>query len=214
MSFKTWHQLCGGIFGVWGEDRELSKMNDTYVVVTDELRSWRNRILQAEIQGNVPETYPHWWDGVPLTVPPPHLAFAVSAKGPMLDNYFTGTEFDLYSERLITLLRDAGVQFETFPATLVDRKTKTPLPVTYEVFHLLEVHPALDVYDSDDPSVLEAELNRERIAQHNRPFFRAQECKGIVLIKDTLRQHLDEVGIRGNQYMTMEEYRRINKGLY
>lgn len=64
----------------------------------------------------------------------------------MLDNYFTGTRFDLYSKRLISILRAAGVQFETVPATLVDRKTREPLPVAYEVFHLLEVHPALEVY--------------------------------------------------------------------
>lgn len=185
-----------------------------YVVVKAELRSWRNRILQAEIQGEVPETHPHWWDGVPLTTPPPHLTFAVSAKGPMLDNYFTGTRFDLYSERLITLLREAGVQCETFPATLVDRKTKAPLPVVYEVFHLLDVYPALDVYDSDDPSILEAELNEKRIAQHNHPFFRVQEFKGIVLINETLRQHLDAAGIQGCQYMTIEEYCRISKGVY
>ena len=113
-----------------------------YMFIKADHYPWRNRSVQAEIHGAVPETAPHGWEGVPLTTPPPHLTFAVSAKAPMLDNYFTGTEFDLYSERLIRLLRAAGVQGETFPATLVDRKTKKPLPAACKVFHLLEVYPA------------------------------------------------------------------------
>lgn len=171
---------------------------------------WRNRILQAEIQGEVPETHPHWWDGVPLTTPPPHLTFAVSAKGPMLDAYFTGNEFDLYSARLIGLLGEAGVQFETFPATLIDRKTKTPLAVDYAVFHLLEVHPALDVrHATKGPPVVErAKFNREKVGQHERLFFRAQEAAHIVLIHVSLKQYFNEQGITGCRYEDIEEFVR------
>jgi hypothetical protein len=182
-----------------------------YTVVKSELRTWRNRILQAEIQlqGAFPETHPHWWAGIPLTVlPPPDLTFAVSAKGPMLDNYFTGNEFDLYSERLIALLREAGVRFETFPATIVDRKTKEPLSVRYEVFHLLEVHPALEVYEttSEDSLAEQLELVAEKWQAHQRPFFRAQEAEDIVLIHRTLRQHLEAEGITGCRFTPVEEY--------
>jgi hypothetical protein len=182
-----------------------------YFVFSAEQRSWRNRILQAEIQlqGDFPETHPHWWDGVPLTTPPPPLTFAVSAKGPMLDNYFTGTEFDLYSERLITLLREAGVQFETFPAMLVDRKTKEPLPVRYEVFHLLEVQPALEVYRaaSGPPVIERLDLIADKWMKHKRPFFRAKEAQNIVLIHETLKQQFDTVGITGCKYTIPKEAR-------
>lgn len=179
-----------------------------YIILKPLLRSWRNRILQAEIQGDVPETHPHWWDGVPLTTPPPPLIFAVSAKGPMLDNYFTGNRFDLYSERLITLLREAGVQFETFPATLVDRKTKEPLPVVYAVFHLLEIHPGLNVHHATQgpPIVDRAELNAEKYKHHMRPFFRAQESPDLVLVHETLKLHFDTVGITGCNYIPVEEF--------
>jgi hypothetical protein len=182
-------------------------MLHSYMVFRDEIRSWRNRILQAEIQGTVPDTQPHWWDGVPLTVPPPPLTFAVSAKGPMLDNYFTGTEFDLYSTRLIALLHDAGVQCETFPATLIDRKTKAVLPVAYAVFHLLEVHPALTVYraTSGPPIIERLELITEKWIIHQRPLFRAQEATDIVLIHTSLHQQLEAVGITGCTYTPVEE---------
>ena len=185
--------------------------NPRYFVFKAGQVSWRNRILQAEIQleGDFPETEPHWWDGIPLTTPPPHLTFAVSAKGPMLDNYFTGNEFDLYSERLIALLREAGVHFETFPATLVDRKTKEPLPVAYEVFHLLEVHPALEVHwtTSGPPVIEKLDLISEKWMQHQRSFFRAQEAPNIVLIDTTVKHQCDAIGITGCKYTTPEEAR-------
>ncbi len=178
-----------------------------YMFIKADQCVWRNRILQAEIQGEVPDTAPHWWDGVPLTIPPPHLTFAVSAKGPMLDNYFTGTEFDLYSERLIRLLQEAGVQGETFPATLVDRKTKEPLPVRYEVFHLLEVYPALDVWFATTglPLLERIQFNADKLSQHERPFFRAQESNNFVLIHETLKQQFDAAGITGCLYKNIED---------
>jgi hypothetical protein len=100
------------------------------------------------------------------------------------------------------------VQFETFPATLIDRKTKTPLAVDYAVFHLLEVHPALDMhYDTIDSSEIErAELNPAKYQPHMRPFFRDEEFANIVLIHTSLKEHFDELGITGCSYRTLEEY--------
>src|SRR5688572_3410536 len=88
---------------------------------------WRNQILQAKPVGATAHYQmrqkPHWWDAEPWVPPPPPLTFAINFKAQLLDNYFTGTLFDLYSGRLIKLLRDAEVQFELFPATIIDQKS-------------------------------------------------------------------------------------------
>jgi hypothetical protein len=141
-------------------------------------------------------------------IPPPDLTFAVSAKGPMLDNYFTGTRFDLYSEKLVALLKDAGVQFEIFPATIINRKTKEPLSVHYQVFHLLEVHSALEVYRTtgSPPLIERLELVEEKWKAHQRPFFRVQESVDIVLMHQDLKQQLDAVGITGYRYTPVDEF--------
>jgi hypothetical protein len=106
------------------------------------------------------------------------------------------------------MFEEAGVQFETFPATVVDRKTKEPVPVSYQVFHLLKVYPALHVSraTSGPPIISRVELVPEKWQLHRRPFFRADESHDIVLIRDDLRNHLVEKGISGCVYTLIEAY--------
>lgn len=178
-----------------------------YSIFKVAITEWRKRLLQAEPTQPLPRYTPHWWQCQPLTAPLPEMTFAVSAKAPLLDNYWTGSIFDLYSVHLSTTLRNAGVQCETFPATRIDRTTGTTLRAPFEVFHLLEQHPALDVEQSDVTLdvvrklvVLPAKL------QHNRPFFRMAELRDIVLIRNDLRATFEDMGITGCTYIAIEEY--------
>lgn len=180
-----------------------------YFVFESELCAWRNQIVQARLQGGVPDYQPHWWDCEPLTIPLPRLSFIINAKAPLLDNYFTGTEFDLYSARLVTFLREANVHFETFPAKVAERKTKQVLSsISYEVFHLLETHPGLDETrsDMDDEEIRKLVLTDVCI-QSRKPFFRLKENVGIVLIHQTLKSILDAAEITGCKYTPVDEFR-------
>jgi hypothetical protein len=106
-----------------------------YHRIESAIRAWGGGILQAVPVGDTAEHQmrkPHWWEAEPWIPPPPHLTFAVRSKAPLPDNYFTGTVFDLYSARLIALLRDAGVRFETFPVTIIDKKTHEELTVIHK----------------------------------------------------------------------------------
>lgn len=181
-----------------------------YFVFEATMRSWRNRLVQAEIMGPLPSYEPHWWLSQPLIFPLPPMTFGVVPKGPMPDNFWTGSIFDLYSVHLTDALNKVGVHFETFPAAIVDRKTGMDLPVQYEVFHLLEQHPALDKEQSD--------IGRHGIGKlvlsaasmcHNRPLFRVAEQFNIVLIRDDLRVALDTIGITGCTYTPVEEYQTV-----
>jgi hypothetical protein len=167
---------------------------------------WNNTLLYAEIQGgrpDFPEYEPHWFLAQPLVKPFPRLTFAIHAKAPKLDNYNTGTEMPLYSIRLINLLREAEVNFETFPITLIARKTKEVLPFHYELFHLLEMYPAIEKQLPRGLILTETCLRSKRL------LFRAQEQMNLVLIHQDLKEKLEEAGITGCEYTPVQEFDNI-----
>jgi len=174
------------------------------------LDDWVSHINQAMIEGSPEETKPHWWAARPLTSALPLVTFTTPHGAPMLDNYFTGTIFDLYSTDLISLLHEAKVRFETFPTAVIDRVTREALDKKYQIFHLLEICPGLDMNLSDiDDS--KAEINSlvltAECLQLNKPFFRLAEAEDLVLISDELMQVFESHNMSGLRYVPINEFR-------
>jgi hypothetical protein len=192
-----------------------------YYVFQVTLQDWRNQIIRAELRDYgidvgraknhqhvpVPEPEPHWWKATPLVAPLPHLTFTANPNAPIPDNFFTGTIFDLYSVKLITLLEEFHVRFEVFPATIVVRKTNALLPVEYNVFHLLEIEPALDVHQSvfQAHNIKKLVITSQCLAAA-KPLFRVQEAIDLVLIHQRLKDVLTACGITGCTYTPVDEY--------
>ena len=184
-----------------------------YYVFRSIFLSWRNHTLWAEIQGgrpNFPEYKSDWWEAEPLIEPLPYFTFMINEKAPKPDAYETGTEFDLYSPRLINVFQQAGIKFETFSARIIDRKSKTPLAVEYEIFHLLEKGVGIDVeksdFDVDSPYDIRHLVMTEESMLANRLMFRDQKFKQLVLMHEQLKQQLDEIGITGCQCTPVEDF--------
>lgn len=179
-----------------------------YFVLQPDIRSWRNRVVQAELVGERPLVRPHWWEGLPLIAPLPPTVWAVRPKAPTPDNFFTGCEFDLYSERLVEIIQQAGIAFEAFPASLVDHKTGAALPLAYRVFHMLELHPALDARRS-----IVSERGFERLVlteaaqRSGAPLFRVEDFEHLILIRDDFKARWDAAGITGCRYTPIDQYR-------
>ena len=55
------------------------------------------------------------------------------------------------------------------------------------------------------PLLERVQFNAEKLSQHERPFFRAQECENFVLIHETLKQQFDANGITGCFYERIED---------
>src|SRR5262245_32652587 len=196
-----------------------------YYVMEPDICIFRNQELQAVPVGDTADHQmrePHWWLAEPWIPPPQTLVFAINSKAPLLDNYDTGTLFDLYSMRLIRLLRDAAIRFETFPATLLDRKTKQVLSAQSEIFHMLEKQDVMDEKKSQisdefqldhlsatDPKGEDAELDQvywdalhirrleltSSAARSKRLMFRVRNHEHLVLVHSDLKAMLDQAGI-------------------
>lgn len=180
-----------------------------YFVFKPILQTWRNELLHAEIKGSIPVPQPHWWDCEPSTILLPMLTFTVKENMPLLDNLFTGTIFDLYSENLIKVLAGAGVQFETFPVQVVTRVTQQVSKFRYKVFHLLEKYPVIDYersdIDDETGEIKKLVLSKEG-RQFKRPFFRVDGMEEIVLIHQELKEELELSHITGCNYIPVSEY--------
>jgi hypothetical protein len=137
---------------------------------------------------------PHWWDGERLTKRLPHLQYGVTPIRPLPDAYNTGW-YELYSRRLIKILRDAGVRFELFPATLVDEHSRETLGDEYAVFHLLQKLPVFG-------------REQERLANPT-PMFRVAEARHKICIHHHIAVMLDRMDIIGCFYEPVELHKLL-----
>lgn len=157
-----------------------------YYIFREEIVSWRNQILQAKLENPEPkyEIQENFWKGDTL-VNIPKMTFSINEKAPLLDNYFTGRLFWLFSARLVSIFKDFGVAFELFPTIIIDRKTKNELPVEYMLFHLMQFGSGLDDY-----------LFNDKVNQ-GLPMFRIQESPDLVVINENLKNAISQTGITG-----------------
>ena len=130
------------------------------------------------------------------------------------DNYENWASLNLYSEKLINLLADFGGRFETFETKLLGRKSGQELPLNYKVFRLLETHSVVDSERSDI-----RKLNGKTYRRHLKlkeefvnvtksvPIFKERFFK--VLVHETLKEAIEQLGITGCKFTPLYDYRTI-----
>jgi hypothetical protein len=187
-----------------------------YFVFEDVIQSWRGSAVRARIEGEPPMTQPHWWHCIPLFSPLPLITFTVRQGAPLWDNMFTGTIFELYSVKLISVLSATGVRFETFPARVVYHSSRKDVETEYKIFHLLESYPCIDYNLSEieddlidgDQMIIKKLVLRNEFLQQKKQFFRLDEMRGIVLIHQELKDLIELNNIQGCRFTPLDEYRR------
>src|SRR5690606_38423756 len=111
---------------------------------------------------------------------------------------------------LIQLFREADIKFELFPVKLIERKTKEPVELGYEIFHLLENGEGIDEEKSEiqteSPYDIRHLVMREEILRTPRPLFRDKKYAHLTFIHEDLKKQLDEVRITGCLYTPTEEF--------
>jgi hypothetical protein len=178
-----------------------------YFVFDSDMQVWKDHTNQAKIEGDPPLIQPHWWECLPISSNLPVIKFEVEHNAPSLDNYFTGTIFDLYSEHLVELFTKNGVKFETFPTIVVDSATKEPISKLYKIFHLLEISYGLDLALSDfgNREIRKLVLSEDCLLQ-KRALFRLGERKSIVLIHQDLKEILETNNVGGCKFIPLEKF--------
>ena len=116
-----------------------------YYFLSPKLVYWKGDIVSAELVSEPPRSYElNWWYGSSLNNDLHEFVFSVIDKAPVLDNYWTGNVFSLYSNRLVNILRRFDIKFETFPSRIVSRETGSILLLNYQVFRLTDISEVLN----------------------------------------------------------------------
>lgn len=138
------------------------------------------------------------------------LTYQVNPKHPHPDHYFETHSFDLYSKRLINLMRNFDVKFESFPVTMVDKNGEELNNLHYYVFHSLEGYiDAMDEVASEwqgDTKIGIPRLVLDYTKFAHRPLF---VCDKIYwpLMRDDLKQEIRRQNITGFEFLALEKFR-------
>lgn len=189
-----------------------------YYVFKTHMIQWQGINLHAELQSDLPWEWHmqhDWWLSTPLKGLVPSLTFSIHSQAPRIDNYFTGNQFNLYSERLITLLDQTGVHYETFPVTITDQETCEPIEHGYQLFHLLEIDPAID----RELSIIEevalgtrkvTEIHRlvlaEEFVKQGKALTRIKEFRDLTVIREDIKNLLEAANITGCSFVPVEKF--------
>lgn len=180
-----------------------------------EILSYRNAFIQATLID--PDFWRNLgkagkWDVVlPLeelqgTLPMFHFQVRGGVAHP--DNYFTGANLDLYSTRLVEVMRDhTDFRFELFPAELLVKDTGVCLESEFFVFRLLQTFPLLDAQRCTlrRYALIEAQINEK--TQDDAPaLFRDETFPHLVFIRNDLKERIEKLDMKGCQFKTLDDY--------
>jgi hypothetical protein len=141
------------------------------------------------------------------------LKYQIMSRDLFPDNYADSHGFDLFSERLIELVKQFNVKFELFPVIFVDNNDCLVASPKYYTFHSLEgVIDAIDEVQSNlktDPndrtylSIQKLVLDYDSF--EHRPLFTCNKA-GLQLMRDDLKQAIKAKNITGFQFLKPEKY--------
>jgi hypothetical protein len=165
-----------------------------YFALESDTALWKNHTYYASPVNTIPEYQPHWWQCEPITPTLPTLTFAINSKMPLPDICkVAGTPIDLYSVRLINVLKAANVTFEAFPAILVDQDTGEPIHTEFKLFHLLDTYPLSKIRSRDSDGKF-ISLPATKL------MFRPKKYFNLLIIHRDLKEEFDREGILGFSY--------------
>lgn len=192
-----------------------------FYIFTSQIIQWHNVTLQAEIQNYQPlydQLQRAWWYGESFPTKPDRFVFEISEKAPLLDNFWTGTVFNLYSTKLISILGSSNISFETFPTSLLRKKTKKPIDKKYEVFRLLEISDAIDEQRTHYQIVNSKSItlkNIKRLYLTNeftnkpKPITRILNHAYLTIVSEEIKALIEENRISGCAFIPIDQYTEV-----
>lgn len=180
-----------------------------YSIAYRKMIKWMDVTLFAKLEGAKlsPEYQSLFWEAAPLRGAP-QLTFSFIPNAPLLDNYFNGLTIDLYSQRLVNLMKQSRVNFESFPALIQNQNDGSPLKVEYSVFHLLDVLDAID----EKKSVVDAQGSIKKIVladsflKKKKLLFRLAHFTNLVLIHQELIEIFEQYRITGFGWIPIQDF--------
>ena len=185
------------------------------------IKGFRNATIQAKVKGVV-ELYAiigSDWEHPPISRYGGKgdfgFQFEFNSNLPIPDNFFTGSSFSLYSIGLIDVIKGFDVEYETFDATLIDKKKGIEQVDSHKVFHLLSEFSIIDWEKTihDKFSYFKSiALNEDRV-KSAPAFFVNSETRNYHFMREDLKEAIEAAGLTGFSFQTLDEFARTSRGL-
>jgi hypothetical protein len=179
--------------------------------------TWRNQLVHAQLETPPPQRahkgdcgygFPSPLQDAPYGINL-DFTFTVNPKHPHPDNYANGTGFTLFSDRLIQVMRNYQVNFESFPVRMVDQNNRELQDLHYAIFHSLEgKKDAMDKEKSGwqgNPRIGIPRLVLDYDIFDQRPLFICDTLY-IKLIRDDLKKAIEQKLITGFSFIEPEKF--------
>lgn len=145
------------------------------------------------------------------------LTYQVNPKHPHPDRYSETHSFELYSERLVNIMNDFGVKFESFPVIMVDKAGQVLSDLRYHVFHSLEgILDAMDEkasdWQGDNINIGIPRLVLDYGKFEHRPLFVCDKAY-LPLMRDDLKQEIRRQNITGFNFLALEKFHSGKYGM-
>jgi hypothetical protein len=116
-----------------------------YYLLKSELISWNGKYIRAIPELRIPCDETIWYTEPSLKLETFRFRFLVDGKASFPDNYLVDSVIQLFSNQLINILHEYNLDFESYPAILIDQKSKKIIQKEYRVFRLIRVTDCLDL---------------------------------------------------------------------
>lgn len=185
--------------------------------------SWRNQSVQAKLISPPTHQRSQFDCGYGFISPrqdEPYgldlvLTYQVNPKQSHPDNYYDSAGFSLFSKRLVELMQTFEVKAEVFPVRMVDNTGTVLSELNYFIFHSLEgVLPAMNDIESGwtgDYRIGIPRLVLDESKFAHRPIFKCNHIY-VPLMRDDLKQAIQNHGITGFDFLALEKYRSGKHG--
>ena len=188
-----------------------------YFVFHSDLRSYKNGSVLAKLLMSslcdplAPNVYLKWDRAehlVPIEPPRPSFRFEVRKKVAHPDNYWNGASRELYSERLLAIMQDTGVRYETFDAEICERNSDVRVLEDYRVFRLIETFPLVDPEQTVEEGniIIRKMALRSEFAVEPPPIFLDENYRYLTFVNSDLRKLIEERNITGCSFRTIDQY--------
>lgn len=136
------------------------------------------------------------------------FSVAPGMKRPFPDHWVAAGPLFVFSERLVTLLETHGVTFETFPATLCDRKTDERLTDAYRAVNLLDRAPCFDLKKSSVGMAIKRLVPSRELERSGLMLARDTHHQSLVVVHERLKAAIEAAGLTGCLFTPLDAYRR------
>jgi hypothetical protein len=177
-----------------------------YFVLQSQVFDYLGKTVHAKLLFR-PKFNQFWWFGQPMSEPVPAIPFLIPKIPDYPDHFFTGTEFDLLSPRLVAIFADKGVHFEAFPVGMIETGSNLEKDMNYSNVRVLDIFDFIDPKKSQITTRGIKKIVFQKSAYENpKMAFRLLNSESLLIIHEDIKNTIERQKLSGCSIKPIESF--------